>query len=80
MVDYQGMEKLKELFDVFQWKWDFLGFMNNCVNSDGIQIFIGQEFGFKLFDECSLVFFIYGIEDEVLGVFVVIGFICMFYQ
>ncbi|MGB3620415.1 heat-inducible transcription repressor HrcA [Ketobacter sp. MCCC 1A13808] len=80
MADHQGMEKLKELFDAFQRKRDLLGLMNNCVNSDGIQIFIGQESGFKLFDECSLVSSTYGTEDEVLGVLAVIGPTRMPYQ
>lgn len=80
MVDQQGVDRLKELFDAFQHKRDLLDLMDNCVKADGIQIFIGQESGYHMLDECSMVTSTYGSEDEVLGVLAVIGPTRMPYQ
>lgn len=80
MADEQGVGRLRELFDAFQRKRDLLDLMDHCVKADGIQIFIGQESGYHMLDECSLVSSTYGTEDEVLGVLAVIGPTRMPYQ
>ncbi|MAR89452.1 MAG: heat-inducible transcriptional repressor HrcA [Pseudomonadota bacterium] len=80
MADEQGIHRLRELFDAFQRKRDLLELMDQCVKADGMQIFIGQESGYEMLDECSLVSSPYGTEDEVLGVLAVIGPTRMPYQ
>lgn len=80
MVDEQGVDRLKELFDAFQRKRDLLGLMDGCIQADGVQIFIGQESGYKMLDDCSLISSTYGNEDGVLGVLAVIGPTRMPYQ
>ncbi|MCP5016453.1 MAG: heat-inducible transcription repressor HrcA [Ketobacter sp.] len=80
MVDHQGVDRLRDLFDAFQRKRDLLDLMDHCVKADGVQIFIGQESGYHMLDECSLVSSTYGTEDEVLGVLAVIGPTRMPYQ
>ena len=80
MVDDQGVDRLKDLFDAFQRKRDLLGLMDGCINAEGVQIFIGQESGYNLLNECSLVSSTYGTEEEVLGVLAVIGPTRMPYQ
>lgn len=80
MVDDRGVDRLKDLFDAFQRKRDLLGLMDGCINAEGVQIFIGQESGYNLLNECSLVSSTYGTEEEVLGVLAVIGPTRMPYQ
>lgn len=80
MADERGLDRLRELFDAFQRKRDLLDLMDHCVNADGIQIYIGQESGYEMLDECSLISSTYGTEDEVLGVLAVIGPTRMPYQ
>ncbi|RLT99350.1 heat-inducible transcriptional repressor HrcA [Ketobacter sp.] len=80
MADERGLDRLRELFDAFQRKRDLLDLMDHCVNADGIQIYIGQESGYEMLDQCSLISSTYGTEDEVLGVLAVIGPTRMPYQ
>jgi len=80
MADERGVDGLKELFDAFQRKRDLLDLMGHCVEADGVQIYIGQESGYEMLDQCSLISSTYGTEDEVLGVLAVIGPTRMPYQ
>lgn len=76
-----GVDKLKQLFDAFQQKRDLLGLMDRCMQADGVQIFIGQESGYQLLDECSLVASPYAAaQNDVLGMLAVIGPTRMPYQ
>ncbi len=68
-----NIEKLRLLFDAFTQKQEVLGLLDQCVNTDGVQIFIGDESGYKIFDECSVVTSSYSIDGKVLGVLGVIG-------
>lgn len=83
MADQSGLEKLQGLFDAFSQKSDILHLMDGCIKADGVQIFIGEESGYKIFDECSVVSSIYsgGIQqDDSLGVLAVVGPTRMPYQ
>ncbi len=68
-----NVEKLRSLFDAFSEKRDILHLLDQCLVADGIQIFIGQESGYEVFDGCSLVTAPYSAEGRVLGVLGVIG-------
>ena len=80
MLDQGGADRLKVLFDAFQRKRDLLHLMDNCVSAQGVQIFIGQESGYQVLDNCSMVSSSYGTDDQVLGVLAVIGPTRMPYQ
>jgi heat-inducible transcriptional repressor len=75
-----SMERLKSLFQAFTEKRQILDLLDRCIQADGVQIFIGQESGFELLDDCSLVTTTYRVEDKILGVLGVIGPTRMDYQ
>jgi len=67
------IEKLRRLFDAFTRKRDILHLLDQCVHGEGIQIFIGEESGYQILDECSMVTAPYSVDGRVLGVLGVIG-------
>ncbi len=75
-----NMERLKQLFDAFNQKREILHILDRCIAADGVQIFIGEESGYDLLDECSLVTTAYRVDDRVVGVLGVIGPTRMDYQ
>lgn len=72
-AELSDMDRLRLLFQAFSQKRDILYLLDQCVISQGIQIFIGEESGYHVLDECSVVTSTYGVEDKVLGVLGVIG-------
>ena len=72
-AELSSVEKLKELFEAFGRKRDILHLLDRCLSADGVQIFIGQESGYKAFNGVSLVTSTYQTDDQVLGVLGVIG-------
>jgi len=75
-----SMERLKQLFDAFNQKREILHILDRCIAADGVQIFIGDESGYDLLDDCSLVTTAYRVEGQVVGVLGVIGPTRMDYQ
>ncbi|WP_435104401.1 heat-inducible transcriptional repressor HrcA [Arhodomonas sp. AD133] len=71
--ELSNVDKLKELFDAFSRKRDILHLLDRCLSADGVQIFIGEESGYEIFDGVSLVTSSYRADGEVLGVLGVIG-------
>jgi len=67
------IEKLRKLFEAFNQKRDILHLLDQCIHGEGIQIFIGDESGYKMLDECSMVTAPYSVDGRVLGVLGVIG-------
>ena len=67
------MGKLRELFDAFSQRRDILHLLDQSLNADGVQIFIGQESGYKVFDSCSVVAAPYQVDADTVGVLGVIG-------
>jgi heat-inducible transcriptional repressor len=67
------MGKLKELFEAFSQRRDILHLLDQSLNSDGVQIFIGQESGYKVLDSCSIVAAPYQTDEDTVGVLGVIG-------
>ncbi len=67
------VQRLRNLFNAFAEKRDILHLLDQCLVAEGIQIFIGEESGYRVFDGCSLVTTPYSAEGEVLGVLGVIG-------
>lgn len=67
------MEKLRLLFDAFARKRDILHLLDHVLTARGVQIFIGEESGSDIFEQCSVVSAPYHSEGRVLGVLGVIG-------
>ena len=67
------MEKLQRLFDAFERKHKVLNLLDQAVSAQGVQIFIGEESGYRVFDGCSFVTAPYSVEGKSAGVLGVIG-------
>lgn len=72
-ADLSDVEVLRELFHAFEQKRDIYHLLERCVNADGVQIFIGNEAGYDVLQECSLITSTYEVHGNVLGVMGVIG-------
>jgi heat-inducible transcriptional repressor len=75
-----SMDRLKQLFEAFNQKREILHILDRCIAADGVQIFIGEESGYNLLGDCSLVTTTYRVEERVVGVLGVIGPTRMDYQ
>ncbi|HUF72554.1 MAG TPA: heat-inducible transcriptional repressor HrcA [Gammaproteobacteria bacterium] len=73
LEELADIEKLKELFEAFSQRRDILHLLDQSLNADGVQIFIGQESGYKVLDGCSIVAAPYQTEEDTIGVLGVIG-------
>ena len=67
------VDKLRHLFEAFNQKREILHLLDQCVNAEGVQIFIGEESGYTALDECSVVTAPYTVDGRVVGVLGVIG-------
>lgn len=83
LMGYGGLsnvDRLRRLFEAFNEKRDLLHLLDQCVHAEGVQIFIGQESGYGLLDDLSLVTAPYAVDDQVVGVLGVIGPTRMAYE
>ena len=80
IAELSDVEKLRQIFEVFNRKRDILHLLDQCSSAEGVQIFIGKESGYAPLDECSVVSAPYAVDDEVLGVLGVIGPTRMAYE
>ncbi len=76
----EEMLKLRELFDVFEKKKDLLHLLERCARAEGVQIFIGEEAGYEVFGDYSVVTAPYHDGSRTLGVLGVIGPTRMAYE
>jgi heat-inducible transcriptional repressor len=67
------VETLKALFEAFERKRDLLRLFDTCLNAEGVQIFIGEESGYTVLDDCTVVSSPYTVSGQVVGVLSVIG-------
>ena len=67
------VEKLKKLFESFNQKRDILHLLEQAIHASGVQIFIGEESGYEVLDNCSVVTSPYEVDGQILGVLGVIG-------
>ncbi len=79
-ADLSDMEKLRRLFEAFNHKRDILTLLDKCIVAEGVQIFIGEESGYKVLDEVSVVTAPYRMGEGVVGVLGVIGPTRMAYE
>ena len=76
----EDFTKLRELFDAFESKRDVLDLLDKSARADGVQIFIGDESGFDVFGDYSVVTAPYAQGARTLGVLGVIGPTRMAYE
>lgn len=67
------MDKLRELFDAFERKRDLVELLDRCSRADGIQIFIGEEAGYEVLGDFSVITAPYAQGTQPVGVLGVIG-------
>jgi heat-inducible transcriptional repressor len=79
-AELSNVEKLRRLFEAFTQQRDILHLLDNSLKAEGVQIFIGQESGYTIFDDCSVVTAPYTLGKEVVGVLGVIGPTRMAYE
>ncbi len=68
-----NLDKLRELFVAFNEKREILRLLDQAMGAQGMQIFIGDESGYKVLGDCSVVTSPYKVQGEVIGVLGVIG-------
>lgn len=74
------MQRLKGLFNALDRKRDLLLLFDQCISAEGVQIFIGDESGYRVLDEVSVVTAPYFVDGQVAGVLGVIGPMRMAYS
>lgn len=78
--DLGDVRKLRRLFDAFNTKRDLLHLLDQCLRTNGVQIFIGGESGYSALEECSVVAAPYQVDGQIVGMLGVIGPTRMSYQ
>jgi heat-inducible transcriptional repressor len=79
-AELSDVNKLRELFEAFGRKRDILHLLDRCMGGANMQIFIGDESGYDLFDDCTVIATPYTVDEEVVGVLGVIGPTRMAYE
>jgi heat-inducible transcriptional repressor len=79
-AELSNVDRLKRLFEAFNEKHAILRLLDNCLRADGIQIFIGQESGYRILDDISVVTAPYMLDNQVVGVLGIIGPTRMAYE
>ena len=72
-AELSDVDKLRRLFEAFSRKRFMLDLLDRSITASGVQIFIGEESGYQLLDDCSIVTAPYTIDKDVVGVLGVIG-------
>ena len=72
-AELSDIETLRQLFEAFSRKRLILELLDRSLDADGVQVFIGEESGYRIFDGCSVVTAPYHVDDETIGVLGVIG-------
>ena len=75
-----NMDRLRQLFDLFEQKTSLLHLLDESQKAQGVQIYIGGESGLVPLDECSVVTASYEIGGQILGTLGVIGPTRMAYE
>lgn len=71
--ELSSVERLRGLFEAFNQKRDLLHLFDQCLEAKGVQIFIGEESGYSVLDQCSVVTAPYRVSGETVGVLGIIG-------
>jgi heat-inducible transcriptional repressor len=79
-AELSNVDRLRRLFEAFNEKHDILRLLDSCLRAEGIQIFIGQESGYRILDDISVVTAPYTLDNRVVGVLGIIGPTRMAYE
>ncbi len=72
-AELSDINKLRNIFNVFNEKTDLLRLLDGCTSAHGVEIFIGSESGYSVLSDCSVVGAPYHVKGEIVGVLGVIG-------
>lgn len=72
-AELSDINRLRELFEIFNQKRDLLHILEGCAKAEGVEIFIGSESGYGVLNDFSVIGAPYKIDDKVVGVLGVIG-------
>ena len=72
-AELSDVDTLRRLFDAFSRKRLILDLLDRSINADGVKIFIGDESGYGIFDDCSVVMAPSHVDEDTIGVLGVIG-------
>ena len=75
-----SVEAVRDLFDAFTRKGGIVHLLDRCLETDGIQLFIGEESGYRPLDDYSLITARYQVNGDVAGVLGVVGPTRMAYE
>ncbi len=78
--DLSDIDRLRKLFDAFSQQREILHLLDRSIAAHGVQIFIGEESGYSILDECSVVAAPYRVDKDTVGVLGVIGPTRMAYE
>ena len=73
IAELSDLDTLRRLFDAFSKKQLILDLLDRSMNANGVKVFIGEESGYQILDECSVVTAPYHADDDNIGVLAVIG-------
>ncbi|MBD3822194.1 MAG: heat-inducible transcription repressor HrcA [Thiotrichales bacterium] len=76
LLNYQELadtDKLKALFQSFEQHTHMLNLLDKSMQAKGVQVFIGNECGHEIYQNCSIVTTPYDVDGEVVGVLGVVG-------
>lgn len=71
--ELSNIEKLRSLFEAFGQKKEILHLLDRCICAGGVKVFIGDESGYDVLDDCSVVTSPYSVNDSIKGVLAVVG-------
>ncbi len=72
-AELSDVDTLRRLFEAFSRKRLMLDLLDRSIHADGVQVFIGEESGYRILDDCSVVTAPYQLDDDTVGVLGVIG-------
>ena len=72
-AELSDIETLRRLFEAFSKKRVMLGLLDKSINATGVQVFIGEESGYDILDDVSVVTAPYRVDTDHIGVLGVIG-------
>jgi heat-inducible transcriptional repressor len=72
-AELSDLDTLRRLFEAFSRKRFMLDLLDRSIHAKGVQVFIGDESGLQILDNCSVVTAPYNVDDDTIGVLGVIG-------
>jgi heat-inducible transcriptional repressor len=73
VAELSNLDKLRNLFVAFNQKRDILHLLDQAIKAQGIQIFIGEESGYEVLMDCSVITSPYMVKGKLIGVLGIIG-------